>query len=103
MTDRYSAVLVEKKQRRRLADVIAPADYDCVSTLQLRTASFEELDHSRRCAGYKTGNADCQPAHAYRVKPVDVLVGIYAQDDALLVDMARQRQLHQQAVNILLL
>src|SRR5665811_1646510 len=100
MADRDRAVLSKKKQRRRLADVIAPADYDCVSALQFGAATLKELDHSRRRAGHKAGQSDCQPAHACRMKPVNVLIGIDAQDYTVLVDMSRQRQLHQQAVYI---
>ncbi len=48
----------------------------------------------------EAGQAESLAAYIYGVEAVDILVGAHCLDDGLLVDMRRQRQLHDEAVDV---
>ena len=81
-----------------LTDDVAPTDHYHLGTLDLRAGTDEELLDTGRGAGHIVRLTDHQPAHVYRVKAVDVLLGVDGVKDLLLVQSLGQRQLDEDTV-----
>ena len=60
----------------------------------------EQLHAAVRRAGEERLLADEHPADVLRVEPVDVLGRVDRLDDGLLIDVVRQRELHEDAVDL---
>jgi len=52
-----------------------------------------------RRAGNETRAPGHEPTQVFRVEPVDILVGRYREQHSVLVDVGRQRQLHEDPVD----
>ena len=90
---------LHQQERHRLADDVRPPQHDRSGPLGLDPAVLEQLLHAQRGAGDEPGPADGQQAGVLGVEAVDVLARVDPLDDPSFVDVVRQRQLHEEAVD----
>src|SRR3546814_4441259 len=62
--------------------------------------ALQQFDHAERCARPQHRQALGEAADVVRVEAIDVLVGANAFGDADRIDVAGQRQLHEDAVDV---
>ena len=99
MADGDGGALLQQHQRHRLADDVAAAYHYRVLAAKLVANRFEHLHAAVGRAGPEAGHAGHQRAGTGDVKTVHVLGRRDGFDHLLRVDVRRQRQLHQDAVN----
>ena len=101
VTDGHGGVAVQQHDRHRLADDVAPADHDGVTTRDGDIGSFEQLDHAGRGARRERLSLLHQTPDIHRAEPVDVLGGVdRVEHDALRVipHGRRQRRLNENPI-----
>ena len=79
---------------------IATTHDDDVGTLQGDIATNQQLYHPMGCAGQKGLLAHDHAPHVHRMETIDIFVWIHRQQDLGFVDVWRQGQLHQNAVDL---
>ena len=89
----------QELEGQRTADMIRSADDHRVLPLGIHADSPQQGHHAEGRAGAQHRDALGQPADGIGVKPVDVLHRTDVLDDRQLVDVRRQRQLHENAVD----
>ena len=89
----------EQEVRDRLPDDDRPADHDCVGSLDRDLVLGEHAHDPERRAGDECGTPEVEPPGVHGVNAVDVLRRIHGLDRFRLVDVAGQRQLHEEAVH----
>src|SRR5215216_3696373 len=99
MTDRHRRISLQQQLRQRTSNDLTATDDARIRTTDFDTAVVEEFHDAGRSARHEHGSSHSQLARAYRMKPVDVLRWIDSFDDCSLVDLARQRQLSENAVD----
>ena len=100
MGDRHGAMLGEQQRRHRLADDVGAADHHRLGAGERAQARAQQHagSHTACTAPAPRRRSTSRPA-LLRVEAVDVLGRVDRVDDALRVDLLRQRQLHQDAVD----
>ena len=93
----------DEHDRQRPAHDVAAADDHHVPAGDFDAAAHQQLLHALRRAGQEPRPALHQPADVLRMKRVDVLRRAHGQQHAVRIDLRRQRQLHQDAVDRLVL
>ena len=100
VADRHGRVLVEQQHRDGLAHDVAAAHDHCVLAGDGNAAALENLDDSGGRAGRERRPAGQQTACIHGMKAVDVLGGIDGVEQGLGIDLRGQRQLDQNAVDL---
>ena len=100
VADRHRGRRVQQHHRRRLADNVGPSDDDGVLPSDRQLAAPQNLDDARWCAGRESRLAALQPSHIHRMEAVDVLVRRDRLEQPLGIDVLRQGQLDQDAVDV---
>ena len=91
--------LLKQQKRHRLAHDLRPAQDDRMGPPGLDAGVDQQLADAQRRARHEPRRPGRQQAEVERVKAVDVLERRNPLDDGRLVDLLRQRQLHQDAMN----
>ncbi len=99
MADGHSGVLLQQEYGNRLANDIAPPYNNGVLTLQVIADKLEHLQAAMRRAGDIAFLANHQVADIDGMKAVHILFHGNSVNNRLLLNMVRQRQLDQNAVN----
>ncbi len=99
MADRDGRAGFEQEQRHGLADDVRAADHHRVRALQRNLIGRQHLHHAVRRARAEQRAAGHQRAGVRNVETVDILFRGDRLDDLVAVDVRRQRQLHQNAVD----
>ena len=115
MDDGDGGIAMHEEHGHGKADEVGPADNDGILTLEFDTAAVQQLDAALGGASDVEGNrgeigpldlgtADvgagaAQRGGVERVKTIDVLLGVDAHEDFVLIDMLGQRELDQDAMN----
>jgi hypothetical protein len=100
VADGHRRVGVQQQQRHRLADDLAAAQHHRPAARELDLVALQQLHDPRRRAGHEARALLDQQAHVRRMEAVDVLVRAHVVEHALRVHLLRQRQLHQDAVDL---
>ena len=93
------AVLGQQQLRHRLADQDRAPDHHRILAGKIAEPVLEQHQRTKRRAGDKAGQAQRKPAGADRGQPVNVLVRADPRDHRLLVEVLRERQLNEDAVD----
>src|SRR5579872_6099269 len=99
MADRDRRILLQQQKRSRFAHDVAAPDNDRVLAADWKLVALEQLDHSRRRAGLWPWPPRRQQAYVVRMKSVHILLRRNRQQNALRIDMGRQRELYQYPVD----
>ena len=103
MTYGNRAVLFKQQKRLGLADDIrAPHDHALLA-LDRNTTALKQYHHTRRRARKKIVVADHNTPHIIGVEGIYILFGVDSEQDLFLIKVLRQGQLHQNAVNALVM
>ena len=97
------AAALHEHDRHRLADDVAAAHDHHVPAGDLDVVAHQQLLNAVRRAGQEPRPALHDAAHVLRMKGIDVLQRVDGVQHARVVDLLRQRQLHQDAVDRLVL
>ena len=90
--------LLHEQGGKRLPDDIAAPDDDDVFPCRIVAGADEHLLDAGGSRGEETRVALQEASAVDGVHPVDVLVGVYGEDDLPLLDMRGQRKLNEDAV-----
>ena len=99
MADRDRAVGSEQELRHRLADDVGAPDDDRLLPRQVAQFVFQQHHAADRGAGRHRGPAGRESARIDDMEAVDILLGTDRIQDPKRVDLRRQRQLDQNAVD----
>ena len=99
VTDRDRGVLMEKKQRERLAHDVASPDDHRAGALHLNSLTAEHLHDARRGTRARSGKARHQAAHVLGMKAVHVLVGTNPGQEPGRFEPVRKRKLQQDRIH----
>ena len=99
MSDSYRCILVQEQLRHGQAYDVTAADNHYILTCNLHISTLQELDNTLGCAGQCAGLLEPEVCHVHRVETVNILLCADSCDNLIRVDMLGQRQLHQDAVN----
>ena len=99
MRDGHRAVRAQEQLRHRLADDVGAAEYDSAQAGEIAQAILQQHQAAQRRAGHQRVLARRQPTRVDDMKPVDVLGRVDGVDHRGGVDLRRQRQLDQDAMN----
>src|SRR6266480_2284895 len=94
-------VSLQQQLRHRTADDLASSNYTCVRSAQFDLMMIQKLDDSSRSTRHKHRPAHSQLTDIYRMKAVNIFCRINRLNDNGFVNCPRQRQLHQNAVNVI--
>ncbi len=100
MADGDRGVAVQHKHGERLANNVAAADDNTMLARNINVRLVQKAHNPRRSARQKLKIPRHQLANVNLVKRVNVLNKADALNDSLLVNVGRQRHLHQNSVNI---
>ena len=103
MGHRDGRVLAQHQLGDRFADDVAAADDDAALALDGQLVSLEHGDDPGRRAGHGAVPAQREQADIDGMEPVDILVRLDRADDRELVDVVRQGQLAEDAVDLAVL
>ena len=92
---------MQQQQRGGFADDVAAADDDCALAGDGDLAAPQDLDQPGGRTGDRPRPLRHQRPHVEGVKAVDVFLGRNFEQDARRIDLRRQRQLHQDAVDVI--
>jgi len=100
VADGHRGVAVQEHERQGLAHDVAAAHDDGLFPLDGNPAAVEQFDHPQRRAGpvYRAPGEEAPDVDG--VEPVDVLAGVDRLDDHVGIDVLRQGQLHEDAVDL---
>ncbi len=101
MANRHSCVLVEQEHGDGLADNVATADDDGVLAGNGNVAALENLNDAGRRAGRKRRAAGEQAARVHGMKAVHIFCRIDSVEEGLRVNLRRERQLDEDAVDVI--
>src|SRR5574344_1760720 len=90
---------MQQQHCHRLADDIAASDYDAFLALDGDSGSVQQLHNSGGRAGQKVEVPGHYPPDVLIAEGVHILLRAYTRDDRLFVNMLRQRELHEYAVD----
>ena len=96
----HGGVLLEEHQRDRLSDQRATAEDERALSLRVTADVLEHSHAAARRARAKPFSAYYQEPGVERVQAVDILGGVDRIDDGLVVQMVRQGQLDEDAVDV---
>ena len=99
MRDGHRAVRAQEQLRHRLADDVGAAEYDSAQAGEIAQAILQQHQAAQRRTGHQRVLAGRQPTRVDDMKPVDVLGRVDGVDHRGGVDLLRQRQLDQDAMN----
>ena len=99
MADGDSGILLQQHHGHGLAHNVASANDHRMFALEVVVNAFQHLHATIRCAGPKTWHASHQRACASNVKAIDILGGRNGLNHFLCINVRRQRQLNQNAMN----
>ncbi|ARF89629.1 uncharacterized protein BCN122_II2886 [Burkholderia cenocepacia] len=102
MTDAHRGLFLQQHQRHRLAHDIAGANDDSVFPRDLNARRFQQQLNAIRRAWRKHRLAQHKRTHVIEMETINILVDIDRFDDPPHVDVGRQWQLNQNAVNALI-
>ena len=100
VADRDRRVRLEQQHRGRAADDLAAADHDGVLARRVDVVGGQELHAARRRRGDVERRAEIEVPRVHGVKAVDVLAGASRVRHARLVHVRGERQLHEDAVDL---
>src|SRR5215469_10232658 len=89
----------EEQRCQRFSDDIRPAEDDYLGSCQIVVNGTKQKKTAPRRARDEAGEAAPQAADIDRVKTVYVFRRVDHANDAMRIDMARQRELNQHAIN----
>ena len=90
---------LQEQEGHRLADRVAPADHDRMLAADLDAGALDQLQATPGRRGTKTVQPRHQPAGGQHREAVDILARRDGLDHAVRIDVRRQGQLHQDAVD----
>src|SRR5215204_5212608 len=99
MANRDGRVFPQEKLRHRFADNVAAPDDDGVFARDWNIRTLQNLDNSGGRARDERFLPLRKLADIDRMKTVNVLFGIYRFENLALVNLRRERKLHQNSVN----
>ena len=99
MTDRHRRVRLQEQLRGGLADDRASPDDDGPGTFELDRVLGKQRDHPDGGRWHEPRPAEVELAGVFRMESIDVLRRIDGVRDPVVVDMAWQRQLHEQRID----
>ena len=93
-------LLLHHKLSHRLAYNVGASEHHTFLATCLYAVELQQCyDAQRRCRD-EAWQTDGHPAYVDRMEAVDILAVVDGHDNLLLVDMAWQRQLHDEAINV---
>ena len=92
----------QQQVRHRLADDLTAADDDGATPLELDAVLGEQLHAPRRRGGNERGVPEIELAGAHRVEAVDVLRGRHEARGGAAVELLRQGELDEDAVDVVI-
>jgi hypothetical protein len=101
MGDGHRRAFAEQQHRHRLADDVGAADHHRVLAARLAKLRLQQVQAAERRARHQRVEAGRQPPGVERVEAVDVLGRVDRGDHPRGVDLRRQRQLDEDAVDAL--
>ncbi len=106
MANGHGCVGLQQQARHRLADDIRTTDDDCIEARQIGAKMILDHQHAagRRAWHERVGGISrSQFADVDEMEAIDVLGRRYRLRDRLFVEVTRQRELHENAVNFLVI
>src|SRR5712671_6285168 len=103
MADSHRGVSLQQKAGHRPADDLAAADHAPVRAGNSDLVAIQQLDDSRWSAWNESGTTHCQQTYVRGMEAIHVLRRIDCFKNRGLVDLFWQRQLNQDAVNVVML
>ncbi len=100
VADAHRRLPLHEHQRHRLADDVASAHDDDIAAFDLNVLLLQKAHHSVGSARRKHRVADYQAADVVEMETIDVLVRGDGTQHAPHVDLWRQRQLHQDSMDV---
>ena len=94
------AFACSSKQRLRFAYDIAAAEDDGVRAFDGHVAAAQNFHHSGGRAGDQPGTSRDEMADVHRMEAVDILRGVDRFKNLFRIDLRRQRELHEDSVDI---
>ena len=91
---------MHEQQRHRLADNVAAAKDGGVGALDGNVTAAQNFHAPSGSAGYEPGAPADEAAKTHGMETVDVFRGIDCFEDTLGVDLGRKRELHENAVHL---
>src|SRR5947209_5068471 len=101
VADGDGRVVLQEKLRRGATDVVAAPDDDCARARDFDSFTHEQFDYPGGRARQKRRLPQHHPTDVDRRETVNVLRRVNRLDDGRLVHARGQRQLHEDAVNVL--
>src|SRR6185369_15851000 len=98
MTNRHRRITLQQQLRHRTPDNLAATDDTSIRPTNLDATVVKQVDDARGRARYENRSSQRQPACIHRMKAVDVFQWTHRFDDRRLIDMSRQRKLHEDPV-----
>src|SRR5207302_915857 len=100
VTDGDSGISIEQQHGGGLAHDVAASDHHCFASGNGDIATLQNFHNARRGTRHEAGALSGKESDVHGMESVDVLRGIYRQQDLLRIDVAGQRQLDQNPVNV---
>ena len=100
MADGYRAVAAQQEECHGLAHNVGPSNHHAVLSLGVNVILVQDLHDAIGGAGQEPLPPDEQGSHAHGMEPVHVLLRRDGQEDGLLINPLRQRELTEDAVDI---
>ena len=102
MADGDGRIGVEQQERHGTAHDVAAPDDDGILSSRRNAAALQHLHHAEGRAGDRSLLLEGEAADVLREKTVHVLFGRNEGKQPLFIEALRQRQLHEDAVNVLI-
>ena len=93
-------VLLHHQLCHRFAHDVRPSENDTVLSRGLYAVALQQRDDAERCGGDEAGQAYRHASDIDGVEAVNVFLPADFLYYVLLVDVTRQRQLHDEAINV---
>src|SRR5438445_1091493 len=101
MTNRHRRIRVHQQKGHGFPHDVASTEYDRRNAFGGDAAAPQNLHHSQRRAGDQARLSADQSSEVYGMKAVHILLRVDSLQNAARIHLARQRQLHEYAVNVL--
>src|SRR5579871_3077198 len=100
MADGDGGMLVQQEHGHGLSHDVAPAHDDGVFSGNGNRVASQNLDNARGSTRARSRQIGYQPADVAGVKAIDVFFWRHGEQNSFTVDLYRQRQLYQDAIDI---
>ena len=106
MANRYCGItilLLHHQLSHRLTNDVRTSEDDTLLAAGLNVITLQKRDDTKRGGRDETRQTNRHTSHVDGMETIDILTIVNRLDDLLLVDMLRQGQLHDEAIDIVVL